>query len=589
MKITREELVYWIIVVATSAFVIFVAVSVFSVINKDKMAAKQYQSKENVQAIYGQSQNKDVKANAEAYVVSSLERVFLDGYERDKTPFSREIKVMSARNEYESVQVVIKTGTVPLNALSFVVSDLVNVETGGKIEKKNIQIRTVGYVETKKPYYPVKYVGMWPDILVPVVINSLTPGVTQPVWVTFYVPFKVAAGMYRGNIQVMNEGVELQSIPVELGVYAFTLPQESHLKTAFDLSDEQIRLRYPRKNNESELTYQRRLSGITEQYIVSMLKHRINPVLNVDLLSSNGLSQIELYRKSGLNNFSVGKRGASFRNNWFNENEDIEALIPLYRQYGESLKNNGLLQLHYIYIWSEVVVGDSAVARIASMIHRADPDLKNMVNFSKDGNAKLDLEWGKDIDIWALYIDSLDEEKLRQLRQGGKEVWASVSGPTATGSPTLVIDCDAIDYRIIPWMCWKYDVKGFFYWCVNWWPIVDPFTSAMNTEWNQNGNGLLYYPVEAGLMDSLRLEIFRDGMEDYEYLALLKDYIAELHSKGLAGEYQELVRNANEVLAIDGSLVASSSKFTKDGNMLLERRRKVAEMVLAVGRILGKE
>ena len=158
-----------------------------------------------------------------------------------------------------------------------------------------------------------------------------------------------------------------------------------------------------------------------------------------------------------------------------------------------------------------------------------------------------------------------------------------ISGPNGTESPNLAIDFDSIDYRIVPWMCWKYDIRGFLYWCVNWWTLVDPFKSAANTKWEQNGNGLLFYPGPNGPLDSLRAEIFRDGMEDYEYFYLLKKGKQELLSKTFAGDEaekaKELVTRSERLLNVDRSLVGSIFSFTKDEKILKERRHEIATTI----------
>ena len=93
---------------------------------------------------------------------------------------------------------------------------------------------------------------------------------------------------------------------------------------------------------------------------------------------------------------------------------------------------------------------------------------------------------------------------MNALKERGMEIWMYVSGPGGDGAPNLAIDFDSIDYRMIPWICWKYGIKGFLYWSVNWWPEADPFKNAMNTKWQQNGNGLLMYPGQDGPLASLR-------------------------------------------------------------------------------------
>ena len=118
---------------------------------------------------------------------------------------------------------------------------------------------------------------------------------------------------------------------------------------------------------------------------------------------------------------------------------------------------------------------------------------------------------------------------------------------------------------------------------------MDPFESASNSKWNQNGNGLLYYPGENGPIASLRLEIFRDGMEDYEYLVILKEKLQELKENGFADKHRDILRKSNSLLVIDGSLANSMRSFTKDSGILFQRRNDIAEMIEEIDRILKSE
>jgi hypothetical protein len=161
-----------------------------------------------------------------------------------------------------------------------------------------------------------------------------------------------------------------------------------------------------------------------------------------------------------------------------------------------------------------------------------------------------------------------------------------VSSPAGATSPNLVIDTDTIDYRIVPWLCWKYDIKGFLYWCVNWWPFVDPFKDTNNTQWGQNGNGLLYYPGPEGPMASIRLEVLRDGLEDYEYLYLLKVIIEAVKAKGPSSQEQGLLAEAEKLLQVDSPIAESMTRFTKDTKAFSDRRDKIGEAIEKLGGVL---
>jgi len=517
-------------------------------------------------------------------VASSLERIFQDGQTLVEPRFRNLADLALAGNEYESFQIAVASGREPLQSVGLEISDLVNGPSGARLDGANVTWRVVGYVPTIRPYYPVKFVGPWPDPLLPEKRMDIPAQRVQPFWVTVYIPPKTPAGDYQGWIYLKSQTVLLKQIPFSVKVYDFVLPQTSHLRTAFDFYGHITRARYPQGQQEHDQAYQSRIDELNDKFLIEMLRTRMNPVLNIDPTSPEDLSRLDRYRWFGLTQFSVGRKGGTFNNNWPQSDSEIEGLLGVYRSYGENLKLHNLLSLHYIYTWDEGTIGDPRVAKISSMIHRAYPGLKNMVCYHGFWDPHSDPDWGKDIDIWTFQIDHFDERKINALREKGMEIWMYISGPGGYSTPNLAMDFDSMDYRIVPWLCWKYNITGFLYWCVNWWPKVDPFQSAANTDWAQNGNGLLFYPGENGPLGSIRSELFRDGMEDYEYLSLLKEKMREVEKMGPPlgfdpkGAYPLYVRT-QALLAIDKELALGIDHFTKDSQVLYRVRDTIAKTI----------
>lgn len=527
-----------------------------------------------------------ITADLKVFAASSLDRIFLDGKTLNKPAYTTEISISSARHEYESFQIVVHSPNKDLRSLSVQSSDLIDKQTNAIFTQSNITWRKVGYVPTGEPYYPVKFVGMWPDPLMPVKSVDISKGDVQPLWLTVYVPEGTQSGHYQGTITVSGEGIAPQTLPLNLHVYDFTLPLESQLKTAFDFYGHITKLRYPQGEKEPDNAWKARIDEINEKFIVEMLKYRMNPILNVDPTSPADLGRIDRYRRYGINNFAIGRRGGTFNNNWPTDEESINNFFGLYRTYAELLKLNGMLQFTYIYTWDEGDIGNPVVAKVASMIRRAHPQLKNMVCYHGFWDPDQHPDWGKDIDIWTFNIDDFKESAMRKLQKLGMEMWMYISGPSGFGSPNLAIDFDSIDYRIVPWLCWKYDIKGFLYWCVNWWEKADPFLTAVNTNWGQNGNGLLFYPGENGPIASIRTEVYRDGMEDYEYIQLLMKKIKEIKILKLDERFGQEIAQSIGILTVDASIAESMFKFTKDGEVLRSRRDQIASAIERFNRMI---
>jgi hypothetical protein len=545
---------------------------------------KRYNTSNILAKLHGPTIQNDVKI----FTASSLDRIFLDGKTLEKPAFSTQAMIRAARNEYESFQVVVFPLKKDLHNVQIKSSELLESKTKKVLSSDSITWRKVGYVPTGDPYYPVKYIGLWPDPLIPVQTADVQAGQYQPFWLTVYIPEDTAAGVYDGVITVSADGTTAQSIPISLNVYDFTLPQESHLKTAFDFYGHITKLRYPQGEKESEAAWAARIGEINEKFIIEMLKYRMNPILNIDPTVPAELGSIDRYRKYGINNFSIGRRGGTFNNNWPTDEESINNFTGLYRTYAELLKLNGMLDFTYIYSWDEGEIGNPVVNRVTGMIRRAHSGLKNMVCYHGFWDPVKDPEWGKYIDIWTFNADDFKEPAMRALQKLGIEIWMYISGPSGLGAPNLAMDFSSIDYRIIPWLCWKYDIKGFLYWCVNWWEKADPFQSAVNTKWEQNGNGLLFYPGEDGPLASIRTEIFRDGMEDYEYIQILIKKIKELKILKLDSRYLKEIQECIRSMTIDPTIAESMASFTKDGEILKQRRNLIADKIEKITRLIAE-
>ena len=88
-------------------------------------------------------------------------------------------------------------------------------------------------------------------------------------------------------------------------------------------------------------------------------------------------------------------------------------------------------------------------------------------------------------------------------------------------------------------------------------------------------------PVLEGPVESIRWEMLRDGIEDYEYLALLERLLDEK-----AGELSaERVDGFAQLLVVPEAISASISEFTRDPAPIDERRRQLAAAIASLSRM----
>lgn len=92
--------------------------------------------------------------------------------------------------------------------------------------------------------------------------------------------------------------------------------------------------------------------------------------------------------------------------------------------------------------------------------------------------------------------------------------------------------------------------------------------------------GNLVYPGKNGeLLPSLRLENLRDGLEDYEYLAMLKRLVAVGRRKCSASK--ELCK-AEILLSVPAKVAQTVNSYSDDPVNLMQYREQVAHAIEAL-------
>jgi len=162
--------------------------------------------------------------------------------------------------------------------------------------------------------------------------------------------------------------------------------------------------------------------------------------------------------------------------------------------------------------------------------------------------------------------------------------------------------------RIWLWQTFQRNINGILVWQCNYWtsgtaypdaknpqnPYEDPmsWTSGYGTPSGQkrpwgNGDGRFIYPPVAaasahpadpvleGPVDSIRWEQLRDGIEDYEYLTILRQKLEQKRST----LNPQAIREYENLLTVPGSITHSMTQFTADGAPIEIRRDQVARLI----------
>ncbi|MCP5120579.1 MAG: DUF4091 domain-containing protein, partial [bacterium] len=184
---------------------------------------------------------------------------------------------------------------------------------------------------------------------------------------------------------------------------------------------------------------------------------------------------------------------------------------------------------------------------VAQVARDAHPEYRVSMTLSISNERTRDYLFGT-VNAPVAHYGEFDPVQARIKRSAGDEVWtytAVVENPD-NPTPYWQLDFPLLNYRIVPWINYRYEVNGFLYWATAVWGTakekgVTPWEDACSYDvgWACfNGEGLLLYPGREvnyvvpgdaygaavyGAVPSLRIKAFRDAMEDYEYLVLASE------------------------------------------------------------------
>jgi hypothetical protein len=173
------------------------------------------------------------------------------------------------------------------------------------------------------------------------------------------------------------------------------------------------------------------------------------------------------------------------------------------------------------------------------------------------------------VDIWVMLPKMYNSNPMAvaYMIQKGDEAWSYNCLLQEEYSPKWLLDFLPINYRIQPGFINKsLGLTGLLYWRVDDWS-ADPWNNVEKYGASKPGEGMLVYPgAQVGLsgyvMPSMRLKWLRDGVDDYDYIQILKEL-------GREDWALELVRTVG----------ADWVNWSKDANALESVRRQLGEEI----------
>ncbi|MCY3019600.1 MAG: DUF4091 domain-containing protein [Planctomycetota bacterium] len=496
------------------------------------------------------------------------------------------VKLAAARNEWQSFQILVRSDA-PVAGCALSPADLRGPD--GAVLKaadarlyRQHQLRLETGTYRNKDFKPDWY----PDPLIPfqhpspgkklegariaAVPFDLPANETHGFWVDVFVPDEAKGGEYAGVYRVTADGAKPVDIPVSLTVWNFNLPKTPTLVTEFGSPAQRMRSYYrgrAKANKEPEPTD---WAAVEEQCAQCLTDHRLNavppgkmltPVAQPDGSFRIPPEQIQALREF-VDRYHVNALPTPHPSSAVKDPEaqrdKLRAWLAAFDAAAKELDRPQVVFFTYLKDEPNTAEDYHFVQKWGRAVREAKSAMKVMVveqTWTAPGMGGADSAWGDlygAVDIWCPLFSLHKQDSAAQRQALGETIWTYTALCQGQPTPWWHIDYPLLNYRVPAWIAWRCRMRGLLYWGgLSYWDKVDdPWTEAPyysgsgKPQQGQKGiifqgEGSLVYPARAvgydGIVPTIRLKALRDGIQDYEYFAMLE-------RAGKADEAEKIVR-----------------------------------------------
>jgi len=510
---------------------------------------------------------------------------------------SKTVSIAGAKNEHIPFQLVISVPPSDSQAAPpsgfFVEAGDLRSDTG-RIPRENVKLYFEHSILCYGKSGPTGETGFWPDALAPLTERfGMTVEFRQTIrnraiWVDVVTPPDIPAGNYSGAIGVMQNGTPVSEIKLRLTIYGFALPRETHLITYMGVSSDGLAAAHHLAPASPEA------KALLRTYHAFLYANRMEPWFNEPLQP-----QIKVSGDNVLLGFDR-EAYELYMNQWQTKRVILEAApsavlagAPAFSPDANQRIHSYLSQTADYYRkngWLKRLVFNSPIdepnsagqfedtRKWAALVHEGAPGVPFLVTKTP---VPLNSNWGTlrgYVNNFSIHGNDLNGPAARQAireeqAKGGEITWY-ISCDQAYPQPNYFIDAPAMDPVMVPWITWRYQMQGILYWDMKFWSQTpDPWMSPVtylsgflcSDGYVLNGEGSLLYPGSGvkehtgqrnveGPVSSIRFELLREGIEDYEYLWLLKSLgdpqFADDAARSIVVDVRAFSRNAEDLFAL---------------------------------------
>jgi hypothetical protein len=535
-----------------------------------------------------------------------------------------------ARNEKEPLQLAVRTGRSP-GEVRVEVAPPVG-PGGARLAEPEIGVvdfvpmdQASGYFRSDAPSWQRRvpthgghtdgWAGLWPDPILPVDRFPLEAGVTRPVWITFSADREAAPGVYRTRVRLVRGEQTLAEAPVELRVWDFALPEQSHVKAIYDVRRGRGGHHWHLEGEEFHRTVARMMTEyrLCPDSVGASIDVRFEgdePVIDFsefDEAASFCFNELKLPHAYFPWDFYLFGWGHPPHHRWGEKPYAGEGELPekvaaglrpefkrryqkVLRKFWNHAKEKGWHEKLIFYISDEPFFREEHIIKqmqaLCDMVHEVDPAIPI---YSSTWHYVP--EWEGYLDVWGVgHYGRITAEQLQQIRRQGDRLWFTTDGQMCTDTPYCAVE------RLLPHHCFHYGAEAYEFWGYSW-LTYDPYEFGWHSFIHQSmrpgesfytrypsGDGFMVYPGHrfdrARPVPTIRVEQAREGVEDYEYFWLLRQRMDRAKAAGRdVAEAEALLKRAAELVEMPNAGGRYSTRILPEPGVVLQLKQDLARAI----------